>query len=127
MVESEKPHIFGISEATFHSNDNPINVQIDNYNIFHSDTIDNPNFNVSRVSVYVHKDLYVKIRKDLMNDIFSSIWLEVGHPKQKRILVCNLYREWKYLYQDKQTDISDTLNEQSKRWESFRIALYLLG
>ena len=33
--------------------------------------------------------------------------------------MCNLYREWKYLYQNKDDDQSDTLFEQSKRWDSF--------
>ena len=49
---------------------------------------------VSSVTVYTQKDFVVKERLGLMNDTFSSVWLEVGLPRQKKILICNLYCEW---------------------------------
>ena len=125
LVETERPHILGISEATFKSTQNEEAIKIINYNVFHSSTIDNPLLKTSRISVYVHKDINVKLRKDLMNDTFSSIWLEVGHPKQKKILVCNLYREWQYLYQANDSN-SQSLEEQSKRWELSKRQIGLL-
>ena len=81
----------GISESNFKSVHDKNDVRIEDYNIFLAETLDNPLLNVSRVAVYVHKDVIVKVRHDLMNDSFSSIWLELGLPKQKKILVCNIY------------------------------------
>ena len=52
-----------------------------------------------------------------MNDIFSSIWLEVGLPRQKKILICNLYREWQYLGQDSMVSLSTEAH--LGRWISF--------
>ena len=52
-----------------------------------------------------------------MTNSFSSIWLELGKPRQKKILVCYLYREWQYLMQD--TEDSSTIEAQYDRWISF--------
>ena len=52
-----------------------------------------------------------------MSDSFSSIWLELGLPKQKKILVCNLYREWQYLNQADTN--SRTGSAQLARWINF--------
>ena len=59
----------------------------------------------------------MKVRHDLMNDSFSSIWLEIGLPRQKKILVCNIYREWQYLGQEDHS--SNSVNSQLNRWISF--------
>ena len=67
--------------------------------------------------MYVHQDVLVKVRHDLMNDCFSSIWLELGLPRQKKILVCNVYREWQYLGQEGNN--SGTVDAQLQRWISF--------
>ena len=83
-----------------------------------SKTIDNPNLNVSRVCVYLHNSLVGKVRNDLMNDTFSSIWVEVGLPKKRKILIANVYREWGYLRQDNPA-VSRDLSEQIKRWDTF--------
>ena len=48
---------------------------------------------VSRVVVYTHNSLVVRRRYDLEDENISSIWLEVGLPRKKKILVCNAYRE----------------------------------
>ena len=52
-----------------------------------------------------------------MNDIFSSVWLEIGKPRQKKIMLCVLYRDWKYLGQP--DDSSNTIDAQLDRWLSF--------
>ena len=52
-----------------------------------------------------------------MNESFSSIWLEIGKPRQKKILLCCAYRDWKYMHQ--QDDSSRTLEDQMSRWISF--------
>ena len=51
-----------------------------------------------------------------MNMHFSSIWIEAGKPRQKKILLCYVYREWKYLFQQDKT--SKTIDCQLDRWIS---------
>ena len=53
-----------------------------------------------------------------MSDNFSSVWLKLGLPKHKKILVCNLYREWRYLGQ-RDSSYSRSVNEQLVRWINF--------
>ena len=72
---------------------------------------------VSRVAVFTHKDLVVKQRLDLINDSNSSLWLEVGLPRQRKILIGNLYREWQYLGQT--TNESLAISAQLVRWFRF--------
>ena len=52
-----------------------------------------------------------------MSNKFSSIWLEVGFKNSKKILVCNLYREWRYLNQS--NDGSKSTQAQYERWKIF--------
>ena len=53
-----------------------------------------------------------------MNETFSSIWLEIGLPQKKKILVSNFYREWQYLHQGA-NNTSLTIPAQLARWISF--------
>ena len=46
-----------------------------------------------------------------MSDKVSSIWLELELPRQRKILVCNFYREWQYLGQE--DDSSSTIESQN--------------
>ena len=109
----------GISETIFEHNHCIEDVKIENYELYFCKTLQNPMLKTSRCSVYVHKDVVVKRRQDLMNDTFSSIWLEVGLPKQKKILVANFYREWQYLHQGRDNNSSLTIPAQLARWSSF--------
>ena len=65
----------------------------------------------------IHNDIQSKVREDLMSDKCSSIWVEIGHHSSKKILVCNLYREWRYLNQ--QNDESRSKQAQYERWQIF--------
>ena len=93
IMLAEKPHIIGLSEANFLDRDDKQLVSIDEYNFHICKTINNPKLKISRVVVYTHVDIIAKLRPDLMSDEFSSIWLEVGLPNQKKVLVCQVYRE----------------------------------
>ena len=117
IIAEYKPHILGISESNFLNHHRLENVQIEDYNIFLADTLKNPQLNISRVAVYVHKDVVVQVRHDLMTDSFSSVWLEVGLGRQKKFLVSNIYRDWKYMGQGNQE--SGTMVAQLSSWESF--------
>ena len=79
--------------------------------------MDNANLLTSRVVVYKHTSLVAKVREDLMSDMFSSIWLEVGFPGRTKFLVCNLYRDWQYLGQTDHSSLD--ISEQLARWIIF--------
>ena len=117
IIAGYKPHVLGVTESCLKKNHNLSDVQIQDYNIYLPKTLDNPNLGASRVSVYVHKDIICKVRHDLMNDDFSSVWLEIGKPRQKKMLVCVVYREWRYLYQP--DDTSNSITAQRDRWIGF--------
>ena len=117
LVQKHRPHILGLSEANLFRNHDLSNVQLPEYTLHTCPTLDNPGLNVSRVVVYTHNSLVVKLRPDLMNDNVSTIWLEVGLPRRRKILVCNLYREWGYLRQPDRS--SHTVPAQLERWSTF--------
>ena len=84
IISEEKPHVIGISEAQFENSQDINDLRIEKYSIHFSDTLSCPNLNISRIAVLVHEDITAKVRHDLMNKTFSSIWLELGFKDQKR-------------------------------------------
>ena len=77
VISKYVPHVMGISESYFSKDHKLEDIQINDYKVYMSKTLENPNLNVSRVAVFVHRDVSkVKLRNDLMDDQFSSIWLE---------------------------------------------------
>ena len=117
LIADHHPHLLGISEANLHKDHNLGSCMIDDYELFTCLTMDNLNLQTSRVVVYKHSSLVAKIRKDLMSDKFSSVWLEVGFPGRTKILVCNLYRDWQYLGQADHSSLE--IAEQLVRWNIF--------
>lgn len=97
LISTHRPHLLGISEANLHHHHDLQNVQVDDYDLITCPTITNPILKTSRIVVCKHKSLIGKVRSDLMSDDFSSIWMEVGLPNKKKILVCQIYREHQYL------------------------------
>ena len=118
LIEDHKPHVLGVSETRFDKNHNLQDLYIENYDVYFSKTLQNPLLNTSRCTVFVHKDVVVKERKDLETDNFSSVWLELGLPKHKKILVAHIYREWQYLHQGHDRS-SGSITAQFGRWNSF--------
>ena len=118
-VGEHHPHIFGISESNLHRGHDLEDVQLQDYELVTSKTMENDQLQVSRVVCYLHSSIVGKVRHDLMSDQFSSIWLEVGLPGRTKFLVCQLYREWRYLGQPNRGIYSSTLQEQMRRWVIF--------
>ena len=114
VIAEHHPHILGISEANFRKDHSLEEVQIENYDLVLSKTIENEYLGVSRVVCYKHHSVVGKVREDLMDGNMSSIWLELGLPKKKKFLVCQLYREWQYLGQ--RDSSSRSIPEQIARW-----------
>ena len=92
LIGEHRPHVLGLSEANVYSTHDQADIQHDGYDLHVASTINNPELNVARVVVYTHQSLKVKRRPDLENDSVSSVWLEVGLPRQKKILMCHAYR-----------------------------------
>ena len=111
------PHVFGISEANLFKSQDIQNVQIPDYNLHTCPILANPALGYSRIVVYTHKSLVCKLRPDLMSNECSSIWMQVGLPRQKQILVCQTYREWQLLHQ--QDNSSKSVEAQLSRWVHF--------
>ena len=115
MVNGLRPHILGISEANLHQSHDQNLVQLDDYILHTCPTISNNLLNnTSRVVVYTHRTLVVKLRPDLMCNSSSSIWMEVGLTHHKKFLVCQAYREWQLLGQADRSSLS--VPENLNRW-----------
>ena len=117
VVNNIRPHVFGITESSFKKTHIKEDVEIQDYTLFFSNTLENPHLKISRSCAYVHKDLTFSLRDDLMSDKFSSVWVELGKPRQKKILVCIVYRDWQYVNQPDES--SNTIAAQFERWCSF--------
>ena len=118
IISQYRPHVLGISELNFFKEHNYDDVQIANYKLITAKTLENPELNVSRVGVYLHNSMVGSVRRDLMNNTFSSIWIEVGLPNKRKILICNVYREWGYMRQQDPA-VSRDITEQMSRWDTF--------
>ena len=117
VIADLHPHILGISEANFKKDHLLEEVQLENYDLVLSKTIENEHLGVSRVVCYKHHSVVGKVREDLMDSDMSSIWMELGLPRKRRFLVCQLYREWQYLGQVDSS--SRSIPEQIARWSLF--------
>ena len=84
IIAGYKPHVLGISETRFQDFHNIDDLYIQDYSVYFSKTLQNPSLKTSRIAVFVHKDIVVRERSDLMSDEFSSVWLELGLPRQKK-------------------------------------------
>ena len=114
-VSLVKPAVFGISEANLHHTTDLSTVQIPGYRLFTAKTLQNPTIQMSRVVVFLRDDISGTLRSDLMDDDFSSIWIELSTPNSKKILVSNVYRDhqWMNQGQDKTSKSDDAVKQ---RW-----------
>ena len=71
VVSGLHPHVLGISEAKFKKGHNLEDVQMENYDLLLSKTIDNDELNISRIACYKHSSMVGTVRDDLMCDRFS--------------------------------------------------------
>ena len=90
IIAAEKPHIFGLSEANLKVGTDLSLVQHDDYTLHTAPTLENPQLGISRMVVYTYSSLVVKRRNDLENESLSAVWLELGMPRQKNIIVENI-------------------------------------
>ena len=117
IINGLHPHIMGLSEANLKASHDQNLVQLTDYVLHTCLTLNNPTLNTSRVVVYTHRSLVVKVRTDLMCENYSSVWLEVGLPHHKKFLVGQTYREWQLPNQRDNSSLS--IQEQLARWTVF--------
>ena len=117
IIAAHKPHILGLSEANLWKNQDLLSCQYPDYKLHTCSTAENSELGVSRVVVYTHTSVVVTRRTDLENNTISSIWLEVGLPNKRKILMCHAYREWRHLNQENNS--SATIAAQLERWVLF--------
>ena len=115
IIAAEKPHILGLSEANLKKDTDLSLVQHAEYTLHTAPTIDNPQLGIARMVVYTHSSLVVKRRHDLEDQSLSAVWLELGMPRQKKIIVGNIYREWQYMGQAS-SNSSGSIADQLQRW-----------
>ena len=115
IIAGHQPHILGLSETNLRGNADLTLVQHDDYHLHTARTLSNPDLDISRVVVYTHSSLVVKRQPDLEEDTLSAFWLEVGMPRQKKIVVANIYREWKMVNQGADNS-SGSVAAQMERW-----------
>ena len=61
VINGYKPDLLGISESNHFRAHDIQDVQIENYRLYLSNTINNDNLKVSRIAVYVHKDMHAQL------------------------------------------------------------------
>ena len=109
-----------ISESNLRRSHDRAKVEIEGYTLHTTSMIRCPERQVSRIVAYIKDGIIIRRRDDLESDKISAIWIEAGLPREKKFLICGLYREWAYLKTDGcQNDESGTIQEQEKRWDSF--------
>ena len=117
-IAADRPHILGLSEANLKKETDLSLVQHADYTLHTAPTLENPRLGISRMVVYTHSSLVVKRRHDLEHKSLSAVWLELGMPWQKKIIVGNIYREWHNMGQGPNNTIG-SVAEQLQRWLIF--------
>ena len=117
LIGNYHPHVLGLCEANLRSNVDISLVSHQDYNIHVAKTLSHPEPGVARAVVYTHTSLSVKRREDLEDISLSAVWLELGLPRQRKILIATFYREWQHLNQSDQS--SKSVQAQLERWCNF--------
>ena len=71
-VADHQPHMLGISEANFEQSHDLENVQLADYDLFLTKTIENSYLGVSRIACYKHNSLVGSMREDFASYIGSG-------------------------------------------------------
>ena len=114
IINTHKPLVLGLGEAQFKSNHELADVQQPGYTL-HLDSCQ-ASLGISRCAVYTHDSLVVKRRHDLETEGIATVWLQLGLPNQKGILVMCGYRQWRLPHQPDGGTASSTVPAQRQRW-----------
>ena len=115
LVDTDSPDLIFISEANLDELTPPHESLISGYDITLPKTVTRNG--TARLVLLTKENLDFELKENLMDDIFSSIWVKISRQGVKGLLVCGLYREHQYLNQA--SDWSLQPIEQSRRWSQF--------
>ena len=97
LIQEKSPHILFISESNlFRSHDKNL-VELEGFCLHTTKMIRCPDKLVSRLVAYVKEGILVNRREDLEFEDISAIWMEVGLPRERKYLICGIYREWAHM------------------------------
>ena len=68
----------------------------------------------TRNAAYISNQLVYKRQNDLESPLNPVIWIQLGLPHQKKILLQSMYRQW----QEPGASSTKSISEQKKRFES---------
>ena len=114
IIEKYKPMVLGLGEAQVIQNHEIADIQQAGYTL-HLDGCQ-PSLGVSRCAVFTHNSLVVKRRHDLEDPGIATVWLQLGHPKQKGVLLMCGYRQWRLPGQLDGGAASCIIPAQRQRW-----------
>ena len=90
LLQEKNPHLLFVSESNLlRSHDRDL-VEVEGYSLHTTRMIKCPERQVSRLVAYVKEGIIARRREDLEVEDMSTIWLEIGLPKQRKFLVCGL-------------------------------------
>ena len=113
-VDLHKPDLIYISEANMYESTPEYETRIVGYKIYKPATVSI--HSLARLVLLVRESIEVEVKKDLMDNLVTSIWVKVlGH--NSNILIGGIYREHQFLHQ--QDDSSLQPQEQLRRWNAF--------
>ena len=115
LVDQNSPDILFISEANLDESTPSYDSIISGYDITLPKTVTRNG--TARLVLLTKENLDFELQENLMDDIFTSIWLNILRQGTKGFLVCGLYREHQYLNQ--LSDWSLQPLEQTRRWSHF--------
>ena len=114
IINTYKPLVLGLGEAQYKKDHSLAEVQQPGFTL-HLDSCQD-SLGVSRCAVYTHNSLVVKRRDDLEDKGIATVWLQLGLPHQKGILVMCGYRQWRLPGQPDGGTASGTVPAQRERW-----------
>ena len=84
IIKKHKPAVFGICEANLRLETDVCEVNIENYELLTVRAMQNQQIKMSRIVVYIRKDVQYIRRENLENDVDSAIWLDVKFKGGKK-------------------------------------------
>ena len=114
IINTHKPLVLGLGEAQFKKDHSLAEVQQPGFTL-HLDACQDL-LGVSRCAVYTHNSLVVKRRNDLEDKGIATVWLQLGLPNQKGILMMCGYRQWRLPGQPDGGSASGSVPAQRERW-----------
>ena len=73
---------------------------------------------LARLVMLIREGIEVKIQRQFMDNIVAAVWIKIGAPGRKPMILGGMYREHKFIYDNAPAD-SGTDYHQNQRWFKF--------